>query len=211
MLPIHKLLTTNFQQLTKRKKGLATFSEHERGFTLIEMLVVIAIISILIGIGINTFTIAQKKARDVRRKADLRNIQTALELYYQDHGSYPGGCSAAVCAFASDSSAPWIPVLAPYLPSIPTDPINKFTTGGPHATYGYAGSSGNPIYTYITYHNDPTTNVASEYQLLALLENGQDADACSKKNYTYTTDTGATGSWCSAGQYSGNLYVVKNQ
>lgn len=86
MLPGRQLLTTNLQLLTKR---LATFSGHERGFTLIEMLVVIAIISILIGIGINTFTIAQKKARDVRRKADLRQIQQALEAFYSDTGSYP--------------------------------------------------------------------------------------------------------------------------
>lgn len=65
------------------------------------MLVVIAIISILIGIGVNTFTIAQKKARDTKRKADLANIQKALIAYGIDHnGSYCPG-AAATCTVLS--------------------------------------------------------------------------------------------------------------
>lgn len=75
--------------------------KQQGGFTLIEMLVVIAIISILIGIGVNTFTIAQKKARDIRRKADLRAVKTALYLYQSDHGTFciKGGCDSPGSAY----------------------------------------------------------------------------------------------------------------
>uniref|UniRef100_A0A7C4R3W1 Prepilin-type N-terminal cleavage/methylation domain-containing protein n=1 Tax=candidate division CPR3 bacterium TaxID=2268181 RepID=A0A7C4R3W1_UNCC3 len=65
----------------------------EKGFTLIELLVVIAIIGILAAIGLSALTSARKKARDSRRKADLREIANALELYYADNGVYPSSNS----------------------------------------------------------------------------------------------------------------------
>ncbi len=60
-----------------------------KGYTLIEMLMVVAIIgvlasSILIGLGS-----ARSKARDARRITDLKSTQTALELYYSKYGVYP--------------------------------------------------------------------------------------------------------------------------
>ena len=60
-----------------------------KGYTLIEMLMVVAIIgvlasSILIGLGS-----ARSKARDARRITDLKSSQTALELYYSKYGVYP--------------------------------------------------------------------------------------------------------------------------
>lgn len=60
-----------------------------RGFTLVELLVTITIIGILSSIGLSTFTSAQKKSRDARRKNDLVTIAKALEVYYNDHGRYP--------------------------------------------------------------------------------------------------------------------------
>ena len=52
------------------------------GFTLIELLVVISIIVILITMGMTSFSTAQRKGRDAKRKADLREIKNALEQYY---------------------------------------------------------------------------------------------------------------------------------
>jgi prepilin-type N-terminal cleavage/methylation domain-containing protein len=59
------------------------------GFTLIEMLVVIAIIAILSGIIITNLSGAKGKARDSKRVSDLGNIQMALELYFDRCNSYP--------------------------------------------------------------------------------------------------------------------------
>jgi len=59
------------------------------GFTLIELLVVITILGILSSIGLNTFTSAQKKGRDTKRKAHLKQLTDAFEAYYNDFGEYP--------------------------------------------------------------------------------------------------------------------------
>lgn len=59
------------------------------GFTMIELLIVIVIMGILSAIGLGTFTSSQMKARDSKRKSDLRTIGDALEVYYNDLGSYP--------------------------------------------------------------------------------------------------------------------------
>lgn len=61
------------------------------GFTLIEMLIVIAIIGILASIVLVGLGPVQKRGRDARRQSDLRGAQNALELYYSKCGHYPGG------------------------------------------------------------------------------------------------------------------------
>ncbi|MCL4375001.1 type II secretion system GspH family protein [Patescibacteria group bacterium] len=53
-----------------------------RGFTLLEILVVIGIIAVLIGMGVASFSTAQKKARDAKRKADLQAVQKFMEQCY---------------------------------------------------------------------------------------------------------------------------------
>lgn len=63
-----------------RKKLPTTNSKVKRGFTLIELLVVIAIIGILATFIVASFTSAQKKARDAKRKSDLDAIKKALEI-----------------------------------------------------------------------------------------------------------------------------------
>jgi general secretion pathway protein G len=59
------------------------------GFTLLELLVVMAIIGILAAIGIASYGTVQSKARDARRKSDLENVARALEMYRNDVGNYP--------------------------------------------------------------------------------------------------------------------------
>ncbi|MFA5392102.1 MAG: type II secretion system protein [Candidatus Paceibacterota bacterium] len=62
-----------------------------KGFTLIEMLIVITIIALLSSLILVGMGGARTKARDSRRIADLHNIQNALELYYAKLGTYPPG------------------------------------------------------------------------------------------------------------------------
>ena len=74
-----------------------------RGFTLIELTVVMAIIGILTALIGSNFMSAQMKGRDSRRKSDLNNLSKALELYFNDHGNYPPSSSNKVAGCGSDS------------------------------------------------------------------------------------------------------------
>jgi len=101
----------------------------KRGFTLIELLVVIAIIGMLSSVVLASLNTARGSARDARRLEDLRQLQTAMELYYGDHGMYP--CeNASACAGQSVNANGKIgegsgldTLLAPYIGSIPVDPL----------------------------------------------------------------------------------------
>ncbi|MEK7648542.1 MAG: prepilin-type N-terminal cleavage/methylation domain-containing protein [Patescibacteria group bacterium] len=61
----------------------------KKGFTLVELLVVVAIIGLMAGIATVSVNSVRSKARDARRVADIKQIQNALELYYSDSGTYP--------------------------------------------------------------------------------------------------------------------------
>jgi prepilin-type N-terminal cleavage/methylation domain-containing protein len=84
------------------------YFKKNKGFTLVELVVVMSIISLLasiITVNINGY---MAKARDARRKADLRNIALALEIYYTSAGHYP----IATIWYASCWASPgynWIP------------------------------------------------------------------------------------------------------
>jgi general secretion pathway protein G len=63
--------------------------KNKKGFTLIELLVVIAIIGLLSTLAIVSLNSARQKSRDAKRVADIKQVQTALELYYNDNFGYP--------------------------------------------------------------------------------------------------------------------------
>jgi type II secretion system protein G len=114
-------------------------AENERGFTLIEMMIVVAIIAILVAILVPNFMRARAQAQTAACEANLKEIATALELYQTDHEAYPD-TPGATNATASDVN------LGQYLRQTPIDPVNP--TG--YYQYQVANySSGNASYTII--------------------------------------------------------------
>lgn len=95
---------------------------NKRGFTIIELIVVIAIIAVLATVVITSVNKYMAKARDSRRIADANSIVKALQIYYADTGSYP---------FAYD-----------YGENSPADPY--CWGGGPDCSY--VDQNGNGIY-----------------------------------------------------------------
>jgi prepilin-type N-terminal cleavage/methylation domain-containing protein len=155
----------------------------KKGFTLIELLVVIAIISLLSSVVLASLNTARSKARDAKRLAEIRQLQTALEFFYNDYGVYPSsvggaGCGATIpnagwCnSVQSLSGGRWIRdlgtmnVLAPYISSDPVDPssgasANWLPVNGGTIFYDSAGG-GNQWYMLVFGLENP--NLALEAQ-----------------------------------------------
>ena len=99
----------------------------KKGFTLVELLVVVSLIGVLATLVLANLNSARERARDAERKSDLRNIQTALRLYYNDNGGYPtsssgsiNGCDGASCTWGSA----WIDGSITYMNILPADPLS---------------------------------------------------------------------------------------
>lgn len=164
--------------------------KNKEGFTLIELLVVIAIIALLSSLSVIAINRSRMLARDAKRKADLKNIVIALEMYYQEYGVYPraGSCAYGTnCYTYSTSGLSWLALLKPYI-SPPIDPINN--AGGPWIDGRYSYSYGN------------VSADGQEYDLVAQLENTNDPDRCAIKKYRFNL---IKNTWC--GSYSGQMYA----
>ena len=123
----------------------------QSGFTLIELLVTIAIISVLTGFVMSNLMGGRIRARDGQRKADLRQIQSALEMYRSDFGYYPNS-------------------------NIPVSPCGGSFTGGT-TTYMQKISCDPKTATAYTYTPLGVCGTGScTYQISACLENANDQD-----------------------------------
>lgn len=109
--------------------------QNKRGFTLIELLVVIAIIGLLSTLAVVALNNARQKSRDAKRVSDIKQVQTALELYYNDANGYPTAvASGGSVAFSGTT----------YMSIVPTAALpNDGTCTAANNTYTYTmGTSG---------------------------------------------------------------------
>lgn len=147
---------------TLLRKNLASV---QHGFTLVELLIVIALISSLAGLFVGGFRSSQAKGRDVKRKSDLKEIANALELLASDYHKYPddsngvikacpfdpSGGTSTDCAWGVGSLTDGATI---YLKTLPKDPDSNLSY-----FYRIVASSGN-----------------QKFQIFTHLENSKDKD-----------------------------------
>lgn len=157
-----------------------------KGFTLVELLIVIAIIGVLSALLMANFIGVRQRARDAQRKANVRQIQSALELYRSDQSRYPKSDGLEypnTCNIPSPLKVGTDPNTVTYMSNIPCDPngVNYQYNSGKYYYYSLDGS----IYT-----------------LAACLENTGDVSA----EITSTAPTPLAVGTCTTNKY----YVLSN-
>lgn len=115
----------------------------KKGFSFIEILVVVTIISLLTAVAVASYSTFLKTSRDAKRKTDLEQVRAALEMYRSTVDTYPVGS-----VWSTTLNILTTPVT--YIQRLPTDPKN------PTYTYYYTGSISD--YTLGTYLEGGGTN-----------------------------------------------------
>ena len=174
---------------------MKNITHQTRGFTLIELMIVMILLSILFAIGVGAFVSTQVKSRDNTRKANLRAIANTLEMYYNDKGQYPQGDGAngqMIACYDTGGSGPFDctpnSVLRDqnqtiYMPQVPADPVSSLR-------YYYLPSKVGGSQTY------------NQYQIYAHLENSQDSMIISPTPNLKCDTNGSV--WCNWGISSSN-------
>lgn len=113
--------------------------ESRKGFTLIEILMVVAIIGLLASVVLASLGTAKDKGNIAKRLESSKQLENALEVYYINHNNtYPttGGLLTSACTLYPNVTADWIPglVASGAISSLPTDPD---TDGASNCCYLY--------------------------------------------------------------------------
>lgn len=146
---------------------MVSLKNKSKGFTIVELLIVIVVIGILATLVIVTFTGIQQKARDSKRKTDINALDSHMEAFYASNGYYPTLADLQNSTFVSTQ-------LKGLDPSALTDPgggaIAATSTG---SNYGYvAAASSTSTATCSNTTASSATNACDSFTLTATLETG---------------------------------------
>jgi prepilin-type N-terminal cleavage/methylation domain-containing protein len=157
---------------------------NKKGFTLIELLIVVIVIGVLSGLVISVINSGgfRSKARDSQRIADLKIIQTALELYFADNRNYPASGWIQINGTDALSGA----LESGYINSVPVDPLHSGSNNGPcedPAVYRYnyrtESSTLGDNYVITAYMEIDSSNDGHEYSTINNFINGTITHGCS--------------------------------
>jgi type II secretion system protein G len=138
----------------------------ERGFTIIELIVVIAIISLLASIVLTNVNGYMAKARDAKRMSDIDQISKALYMYYAQNSNMPAnptpgteGCSNY--NYAAYQTVMQLLISGGFLSQIPTPPSGGWSQGYCYYNYGQGGAAGALVVTYLEAAPNSSTGLGS--------------------------------------------------
>ena len=153
---------------------MKNFTNLNKGFTLIELLVVVAIIGLLSSVVLASLNSARVKGRDTVRMSDMREIQKAIELYYNDTGHYPipGDVNAGSSQTDADcwQVGNWISDgtnfnwSTGYISKQPHDPINNCYWPWGNGSYGPPGFTPGSAGTYEYWSNGQKYLIAARFE-----------------------------------------------
>lgn len=135
------------QRTIKKSRGLAPYlfslkkreygdiREKDRGFTLVELLVVVAIVALLAVLVLINIGSIRAKARDSRRVADIKSIQEGLAMYHDNHRVYPDSDGALIEINGSTDSLSQALITEEVMQGVPTDPLNRLMDGVSYKYY----------------------------------------------------------------------------
>jgi len=140
----------------------------QRGFTIVELLIVIVVIGILAALVVTTYSGIQAKARDSKRQTDLQALQTQIEAFYATNNFYP--------ALVDINSSTW---RGTNMKSLSADTM-KDPSGTASTLSGTVASESNQkVYAYVATHDDGTTTcttgdtACTKYTLTSYLESSK--------------------------------------
>lgn len=167
------------------------------GFTLIELMVVISIISLLSSIIFSSINTARMNARDAKRISDVRQIRIALELYRNQNGTYPVSGFIRSTDPTWDTTSALQTALTTHMPKIPKDPVNA-----PDSDPWFTGN-----YTYAYYYSPVSSPQAKSYDLTVQLENTSSPLRASVKNWVFHLFDGTANNTYVGNGYSPYVYT----
>lgn len=112
--------------------------KNKKGFTLIELLIVMGALSIIATFVVVSFNSARVSSRDTKRVQQIKEIRTALELYYNRHKAYPTAITPGQ-TFSNNGVV--------YIDPVPANPTPRTDGGCLDSEYSYTPVTGNVNYT----------------------------------------------------------------
>lgn len=158
-------------------------NNHPGGFTLVELLISLSIVAVVFGVVLTSTAQVQRNARNSERQTDLRNIQSALQLYFADQNFFPDNSFNLSSDFdnsltSSDGNPNPGASAKIYLRQIPKDPLNTSSYCYQAQDLAGGGSCDNS--------DAETSRRCQQHTLFATLEGlPPGSDSCLGKTYNY--------------------------
>ncbi len=160
--------------------------KNKKGFTIVELLIVIVVIGILATLVIVTFTGIQQKGRNSQRQTDINAVDSHVESFYAQHGFYPTLADLQSSTFVSK----WLKGLDPEAlrdPKQASGQTIKATSSSSEYSYvasntGGTGCTNTTATTFDATSGDPIDNGCDKFVLTATLEGKSPAETYAKQS-----------------------------